>query len=151
MKTEWQILLVALGGALGAIGRFGINEILTAVFKLPFPLGTLVANVVGCFLIGVLIGSGIGETSRSARLGFGVGFLGALTTFSTFGAETIQHASDGRWSLAIGNVSANLTLGLAAVMLGIATGKRFFGCTLHRRITGIPARAITPSRSMSVS
>ncbi len=126
MKTEWQILLVALGGALGAIGRFGINEILATVFKNPFPLGTLIANVTGCFLIGVLMGSGMSENSRSARLGFGVGFLGGLTTFSTFGAETIQHANDGQWSLAIGNVSANLILGLVAVMLGIATGKKLF-------------------------
>ena len=124
MKTEWQILLVALGGALGSLGRFGINRLIDHFFKMPLPLATLIANVIGCFLVGVLIGSGKGESNEAARLGFGVGFLGALTTFSTFGAETIHHASEGQWAAAIGNVSANLIIGLAAVSFGIAIGRR---------------------------
>ena len=126
MKTEWQILAVALGGAMGALGRFGINRLVDVLFKNPFPLGTLVANVIGCFLIGVLIGSGKGETNEVAKMGLGIGFLGAFTTFSTFGAETIQHANDGQWALAVGNVSTNLIFGFAAVLLGIATGKKLF-------------------------
>ena len=122
MKTEWQIFLVALGGALGSLGRFGINRLIDHFLKIPLPFATLTANVIGCFLIGVLIGSGKGESNGAARLGFGVGFLGALTTFSTFGAETIHHANEGQWAAAIGNVSANMIIGLAAVVIGIARG-----------------------------
>ena len=127
MKTEWQILFVALGGALGALSRYGISQFIARVSQHPFPLGTLIANVVGCFLIGVLIGSGTQDHNHTVRLGIGVGFLGALTTFSTFGAETIKHIQSDEWALAIGNVSANLILGLLAVALGIAAGKKLFG------------------------
>jgi CrcB protein len=127
MKTEWQFLFVALGGALGAISRFGISQYFSSASKSGFPIGTLVANVCGCFLIGMLVGSGAHEKSEAARVGFGVGFLGALTTFSTFGAETINHANDGQFVHAIGNVSANLILGLLAVMIGMAAGRKLFG------------------------
>ncbi len=127
MKTEWQVLFVALGGALGAVCRFGISQYFSGVGKSGFPFGTLVANVCGCFLIGMLIGSGTHEKSEAARVGLGIGFLGALTTFSTFGAETIKHANDGQLVHAFGNISANLILGLLAVLIGMAAGKKLFG------------------------
>ena len=85
------------------------------------------ANVTGCFLIGCLLGSGRADANEASRLGIGIGFIGALTTFSTFGAETIQHANEGQWLLAISNVFANLVLGFAAVLVGIAAGKKLFG------------------------
>ena len=124
MKTEWQFMFVALGGALGAMTRYGIANWTTHLIKHPFPLGTLLANVLGCFLVGILIGSGMADKHHPARLGIGVGFLGALTTFSTFGAETIKHVQDNQWAWAVGNVSANLVLGLTAVFLGMLIGKK---------------------------
>lgn len=127
MKPGIEILLVSIGGAVGAAMRFGISRAADSYLKFAFPVGTLLANVLGCFLIGLLVGSGAGEKSESFRLWFGVGMLGALTTFSTFGAETIKCATDGQWASAIGNVAANLVVGMSAVLAGISIAKRFFG------------------------
>jgi len=91
-----------------------------------FPLGTLIANLLGCFLIGILIGSGKTETNNSLKLSFGVGFLGALTTFSTFGAETIGHAQSGNLGIAGANVAVNVVVGLLAVVIGMAVGQKLF-------------------------
>ena len=124
MRTEFQLLLIGLGGALGAISRFGISELSRKYFSGSFPLGTLLANLAGCFLIGMILGSGHADRSDPIRLGFGVGFLGALTTFSTFGAETINNFNDGNWAVALANVIANVVLGLTFVFLGILAGKR---------------------------
>jgi CrcB protein len=119
-------LLVGAGGFVGAVCRFGIAHVSRLVWATSFPMGTLVANLAGCFLIGVLIGSGKADTSQNLRLSFGVGFLGALTTFSTFGAETIQHAQSGAAWIAGVNVTINLVGGLGAVLVGIALGQRLF-------------------------
>lgn len=72
------MMLVAIGGFFGAIARFWISNGLN---KISFPFGTLLVNVLGAFLLGLLIGSGADENSR---LLFGTGFLGAFTTFSTW-------------------------------------------------------------------
>jgi CrcB protein len=124
MRTEFELLLIGLGGALGAISRFGIGELSKKVFAGPFPIGTLIANLAGCFLIGVMMGSGHAEKSDPIRLGFGVGFLGALTTFSTFGAETINQFNEGNWAIAFSNVVVNVFLGLTFVFLGLMAGKK---------------------------
>ena len=119
-------LLVGVGGFVGAICRFGIAQLSRFAWVTSFPIGTLIANLLGCFLIGILIGSGRAETNHSLKLSFGVGFLGALTTFSTFSAETINQAqSGGVWPAAL-NVAANLIIGLIAVVIGITVGQRFF-------------------------
>ena len=119
-------LLVGVGGFAGAVCRFAIAHASRWVWATSFPLGTLIANLAGCFLIGVLIGSGKADANENLRLSFGVGFLGALTTFSTFGAETIQHAQNSAAWIAGLNVAVNLVGGLAAVMAGIALGQRLF-------------------------
>lgn len=124
MNTFFQILLVGLGGALGALSRFGISEGFRAWVKHPFPLGTLIANLLGCFLIGILIGSGVADKHHPTRLSVGIGFLGALTTFSTFGAETMSHFEKQEWGWAFGNIVANLVLGLLLVAVGIWVGRK---------------------------
>jgi CrcB protein len=126
MKTVLiDCLLIGAGGFVGAISRYGIAAASKLVWDSSFPVGTLIANVLGCFLIGLLIGSGQGEASRGARLLFGVGFLGALTTFSTFGAETVGSFHDQKQAIAIGNIVLNVAVGLAAVVAGIWLGKKF--------------------------
>lgn len=127
MRTEIELLLIGIGGAVGAMSRFGIAELSKKLFSSPFPVGTLVANLAGCFLIGVLVGSGQAEKSDPLRLGVGIGFLGSLTTFSTFGAETMKHINDSNWAVAAGNITANLLLGLLLVALGIVAGKKLVG------------------------
>ena len=124
MRTEIELLLIGLGGALGAITRFGIGELSRKYFAGSFPLHTLIANLVGCFFIGVIMGSGHAKKSDPIRLGICVGFLGALTTFSTFGAETINHFNEGDWPTAFLNVFANVVLGLVFVFLGMLVGRR---------------------------
>ena len=128
MKTVlFDCLLVGAGGFVGAICRYGIAAASKSLWDSTFPVGTLIANVIGCFLIGMLIGSGAGESSKHARLLFGVGFLGALTTFSTFGAESIGAMSDQQHGIAIGNILLNLGVGLPAVVVGMWLGKKFSG------------------------
>lgn len=124
MKTWFEFLLVAGGGAVGAMTRYFIHECSQEVFKTELPVGTFIANVAGCFMIGMLIGSGRSEASQQMRLLIGIGFLGALTTFSTFGAETILRAEKGEWVLAISNVLANVVLGFGAVVAGLWVGRK---------------------------
>jgi CrcB protein len=121
----FDCVLVGVGGFAGAICRFGIAELSRFALGPTFPLGTLIANLTGCFLIGLLIGSGRAELNHHLKLSFGVGFLGALTTFSTFSAETISQAQTGGVSSAMLNVGANLIGGLLAVIVGIYLGQRF--------------------------
>lgn len=126
MRIELQLLFVSLGGAIGALGRFGISVMAHRYFKDTFPIGTLAANLLGCFLIGMMIGSGAHLKHHQVRLGIGIGLLGSLTTFSTFGAETVNHINNGQWAFAMGNVLANVVLGILAVFAGIALGKKLF-------------------------
>ncbi|UOY93885.1 fluoride efflux transporter CrcB [Ectobacillus sp. JY-23] len=82
-----NILLVALGGSLGAVLRFLIGNIIRTRSRSHFPYGTLIVNFVGSFLLGVLLSYGIQEKER---LLLAVGFMGAFTTFSTFQVECVR-------------------------------------------------------------
>lgn len=125
MKTVlFDCFLIGAGGFVGAICRYGIAAATKHFWATSFPVGTLIANVIGCFLIGLLIGSGQDESNRNLKLLFGVGFLGALTTFSTFGAESIGHVNDQNHGIAISNIVLNIALGLAAVIVGLWLGKK---------------------------
>lgn len=112
------LISVALGGALGAIFRYWFGE------SISFPYGTLVVNLLGCFLIGLLWEL----TGRNAiDIGFRplliTGILGALTTFSSFGLDVYRLVSDGRGWQAVGYVIATNILGVVLVFLGTALGK----------------------------
>jgi CrcB protein len=125
MKTVlFDCILIGTGGFAGAICRYGVAAASRHLWETSFPIGTLIANVIGCFLVGVLIGSGQEEANRNLKLLFGVGFLGALTTFSTFGAETVSHANEQSYSIAMVNIVMNVVIGLAAVMAGLWLGKK---------------------------
>ena len=123
------ILFVALGGMVGAVGRFLSYAVAEKVFGDGFAYGTLVVNVVGCLVIGFLAGWGLilSDTNLHLRLFVMTGMLGSLTTFSTFGWETVQYLQDGRWQLAFLNISLNLLIGVAAVLGGFAAGQALFG------------------------
>ena len=119
--------IVAIGGAFGAMARFGISLLVIRCYDVSFPLGTLIANVTGCFLMGLLIGSRLGDRMPWVKHHAGIGFLGSLTTFSTFSAETIDLFQQERWAAAGANVSVSLALGLLAVAIGIALGQKLVG------------------------
>ncbi|MEL7497724.1 MAG: fluoride efflux transporter CrcB [Planctomycetota bacterium] len=128
-----KFAIVAGGGAAGAVSRFAINELFSWLklakpsVESGLPLATLSANLVGCFLIGILFGSGLAEKHPSLKYGFGVGFLGALTTFSTFSAESIEQIQSGQSLMAIAYMVISLAAGLLLVFLGMLLGKRWLG------------------------
>ena len=116
-----QLTAIACGGALGALSRYGVSSWAFHQFGNAFPYGTLIVNVVGCFLLGVLsqVSTHSSPLPYAVRAALTVGFLGALTTFSTFGYETFAQLEQRQPGMALLNVGANLALGLLTVWLGI--------------------------------
>ena len=114
-----NLLLVALGGSIGAVFRYLISIFMIQVFGSSFPFGTLLVNVLGSFLMGVIYALGqMSHISPELKALIGVGLLGALTTFSTFSNETLLLMQQGLWLKAILNVVLNLSLCLFMVYLG---------------------------------
>jgi CrcB protein len=113
------VVLVLLGGAVGAPLRYLTDLVVQARHDTVFPWGTLTVNVFGSLLLGGLA-SGVSNAGAPAWLLSlaGTGFCGALTTFSTFGFETVRLVEDGSWVEALMNVAASVGLGLAAVTAG---------------------------------
>ena len=113
-------LAVGVGGVLGAWLRWGLGVALNPVFP-TLPLGTLVANVAGGFIIGVAIEYFARHASVPAevRLLVVTGFLGALTTFSTFSAEAVTLFAHRQYGWALAHVGAHLLGSLAATVAGI--------------------------------
>lgn len=114
-----QLVLIALGGALGALLRYGVSEAIEPP-RGSFPLATLLANVSGAFLLGFLATLLLERTdvSMQVRLGVTVGVLGAYTTFSTFSFETINLMNDGDWPTATVYVLASVSGALLAAWAG---------------------------------
>ncbi|MGL5665094.1 MAG: fluoride efflux transporter CrcB [Shewanella sp.] len=114
-----NLLLVALGGSIGAVFRYLISIFMIQVFGSSFPFGTLLVNVLGSFLMGVIYALGqLSHISPELKALTGVGLLGALTTFSTFSNETLLLMQEGDWLKAALNVVLNLSLCLFMVYLG---------------------------------
>jgi CrcB protein len=114
------LLAVGCGGFIGAISRYLISHYTAKATTFTYPMGTLLVNVIGCFAIGALtvFFERSASISPNLKLFLAVGVLGALTTFSTFGAETIHLAKANSFTLAAVNVFANMSLSLIAVVLG---------------------------------
>jgi CrcB protein len=112
-------VLVGLGGILGAWARLYLGLAVALRTGTGFPYGTLLINVLGCFALGlintVVLERGVPD---AWRLGLGVGFCGAFTTFSTFGFETLALLREGRYAAAALYVLASNLLGLVATTLG---------------------------------
>jgi fluoride exporter len=99
------VLLVAVGGALGAAARYLLDRAIATHQTGPFPLGTLVINVSGSTALGLLLGLAVAHRLPSSVVTLvGTGFLGAYTTFSTFTFETLRLLEDGAWRYAAWNV-----------------------------------------------
>ena len=120
-----KLFLVMFGGCIGAACRYGTNLLAVRLWGSGFPWGTLVVNMVGCLLIGLSFGLAerASWVTPSVRLFFVTGFLGALTTFSSFAVETVNTANSGSSHLAVVNFVANNAGGLALVLAGMWLAK----------------------------
>ncbi|KXB97118.1 MAG: hypothetical protein AA908_08715 [Chlorobi bacterium NICIL-2] len=117
-----NIALVGLGGMVGSIARYLVAVALSQRLPLGFPYGTFTVNIVGCFLIGVilgLVGRG-GALAGELRLLLATGFCGGFTTFSSFTYEIIELVEANHALLAVLYVLFSLLLGLLAAVAGLA-------------------------------
>lgn len=116
-----NILFVGLGGAIGSILRYAISCITSHFQHLPALFGTLLANILGCFAIGIVLSS----CDRESLLLFAsVGICGGFTTFSTFSAQTIDALQSGKYALAIGYILTTLLICLLMTWAGLSVGKK---------------------------
>jgi fluoride exporter len=116
------VLLVFLGGCVGAVARYATDRAISARHDMVFPWGTFVVNMVGSVALGVIAGSAAPDDHWVVMI-VGTGFCGALTTFSTFSLETLRLLEDGSMLAAGLNVLASLGVGLAFVTAGFAVGR----------------------------
>lgn len=114
------VLLVLLGGALGAPLRYAADLAVQSRHDSVFPWGTFAVNAVGSFVLGLVAGAADVASAPSWVLTFvGTGLCGALTTYSTFGYETVRLLQDGAHWTALANALGSLATGLVACLLGL--------------------------------
>lgn len=120
-----SILVIALGGALGALSRYGLGFWISSKWNQGFPLGTFIINITGAFLLGFLNIVFIEKLTISPlwRLGIGIGFLGAYTTFSTFGYEVIMLIEGGSLVTAGLYTLLSVIIGFAGVAMGVGLAR----------------------------
>ncbi|MET7299923.1 fluoride efflux transporter CrcB [Embleya sp. NPDC005575] len=121
MSQTRVLTAVSLGGAIGALGRWALAEALPHSGT-AFPWATLLTNVTGCLLMGILMG--LTPPGPLIRPFLGTGVLGGFTTFSTFAVETRTLAAGQAWVSACLYVVGSVALGLAAVQVGLAIARR---------------------------
>src|SRR3954469_7266408 len=120
-----RYLMIAIGGAAGAIARYQLAALIQGRIPAGFPLGTFVVNITGCFVMGAAM------TLLTERLVvhpnwrylIPIGFIGAYTTFSTFEYETFQAITEGSLLIGIGNIVASVVAGYAALWIGVAAAR----------------------------
>lgn len=124
-----RLVLLALAGSVGTLARYGVyqaSQRLAAAWG--FPLATFLVNVIGSFLMGMVVTLALAKVSNAdLRLVAGVGFLGAFTTFSTFALDTVNLAEGRAWDRMALYLVGNLGLGVAAVLAGRFVAVRING------------------------
>ncbi|AGX44065.1 fluoride efflux transporter CrcB [Clostridium saccharobutylicum] len=123
-----RVICVGIGGGIGAIIRYLITKQSAGLFNCNIPLGTLIVNVLGGFLIGMIMELSVSTDfiSPNLKLFLTTGIMGGLTTFSTFSYETITLMNDGRYLLGFSNIFLNLFLSLGGVILSTLLCKVIF-------------------------
>jgi len=119
------MVFIACFGALGCLSRYYLSGWAYDLLGRRFPFGTLVVNLLGAFLIGLIMEFGLRSTALpvNLRLGLTIGFLGGLTTFSTFSYETLRLLEDGELMTATFNVLVSVVTGLTFTWLGIQVAR----------------------------
>ncbi len=120
-----KLFLIGLAGFIGTLSRYWMSGVIARRYGETFPLGTLVVNLVGCFLVGLLFyllqeRFLVNQTVRTVIL---IGFLGGFTTFSSFGLQTFTLLQDEEFGLALLNLSVANLLGLVLVWAGYTLAK----------------------------
>jgi CrcB protein len=124
-----RLLLIGLAGALGTLARHGVGLWARSALGTTFPYGTLIVNVVGCFLIALVSELAISTTliSPTLRLMLTTGFMGGLTTYSSFNYETTNLLRDRAWATGLGNVIVTLVVCFVSGLLGLMTARKLAG------------------------
>lgn len=115
-----SLLFIFLGGGFGAVVRFLIGKFSTQFFETNFPLGTLVANLIACGLLGLFVyqfNMKLDSNQRALYLFLVIGFCGGLSTFSTFSIETFVLLKQGNYTFAILNLAISIGAGVGALLL----------------------------------
>ncbi|MFT7177965.1 MAG: CrcB protein [Oceanospirillaceae bacterium] len=120
-----QLIAIACGGAIGALSRFGLQQWIVTLYSGRFPLAIFVANSIGSLILGLvyvlIVEKGLlPEVWRPFLM---IGLLGAFTTFSTFSLDSIRLIEQGDWLVALGNIFANVAVGLIAAFIGMYIGR----------------------------
>ena len=118
-------MLIAVGGAAGALARYVVAASIQSRFPSSFPWGTFVVNVSGCFIMGLVASLVLDRVSAPVSLRFllAVGFLGAYTTFSTFELETFRAVTARDWFAGGLNVGGSVVAGYVALGAGVVLGR----------------------------
>ena len=122
-----RILLIALFGAVGTLARYGLQGLVQVRIGGTFPYGTLLVNLSGCFLVGLIAQFTMNRMviSPDWRMAIAVVFFGGYTTFSSFGWETAKMMEDGEWLRASAYVTASVVAGLFLSIAGIRLANKF--------------------------
>jgi len=122
-----RLLLIALFGAAGTLARYGLQGLVQVRIGSTFPYGTLLVNLSGCFLLGLIAQFTVNRMviSPDWRVAIAVGFFGGYTTFSSFGWETAKMMEDGEWVRASAYVTASVVAGLFLTSAGIRLANKF--------------------------
>jgi fluoride exporter len=122
-----RIFLIALFGAIGTLARYGLQGVVQIKMGSTFPYGTLLINLTGCFLLGLIGQLTLNRViiSPEWRMAIAIGFFGGYTTFSSFGWETAKMLEAGEWLWASSYVAASVVLVLLLSVAGIRLANRF--------------------------
>ena len=116
-ESSWLLSIwIGVGGFLGTVSRYYVSQIIPRVFPSSFPYATLFINLVGSFLLGGLVGADIHSTTF--ELFFGVGFLGAFTTFSTLNYESLQLGLQKQWTPLLVYLGVTYSMGIIFAFAG---------------------------------
>jgi len=120
-----RVLLIGLAGALGTLSRYGVGVWAGRAFGTNFPYGTLIVNVAGCFLLALVAEIALSTTliSPTIRLTLTTGFMGGLTTYSSFNYETTTLLRDRGWAAGLTNIGVTLVACFVAGLLGLLTAR----------------------------
>lgn len=123
------MFLIAAGGALGTVARYGAALWAARVLGSTFPFGTLLVNIAGSFFIAFIMHMAAATEllSPNARLMLTTGVMGGFTTYSTFNYETTEYLREGAWMMAAANACATVIGCLAAGLAGLAVARLLFG------------------------